>query len=82
MNEFVEVVLGSMIVIPLAAGFFGVEWLKDNAGFGMAFRTMPFLLNNGEIYSQLSRVLCGLVYYFCGNYFFIGNGHTMDGFLA
>jgi neurotransmitter:Na+ symporter, NSS family len=42
-NEFVEVVLGSLIVIPIAAGYLGLDWVKENAGFGMAFQTMPYL---------------------------------------
>ncbi|NGY36034.1 sodium:calcium symporter [Flavobacterium sp. XN-5] len=43
MNEFVEVVLGSLIVIPIAAGYLGLDWVIENAGFGMAFQTMPYL---------------------------------------
>lgn len=43
MNEFVEVVLGSLIVIPIAAGYLGLDWVIQNAGFGMAFQTMPYL---------------------------------------
>jgi SNF family Na+-dependent transporter len=42
MNEFVEVVLGSLIV-PIAAGYLGLDWVIQNAGFGMAFQTMPYL---------------------------------------
>lgn len=42
-NELVEVVLGSAIVIPIAAGFLGLDWVLENAGFGMAFQTMPYL---------------------------------------
>jgi SNF family Na+-dependent transporter len=42
MNEFVEV-LGSLIVIPIAAGYLGLDWVIQNAGFGMAFQTMPYL---------------------------------------
>lgn len=43
MNEFVEVVLGSAVVIPIAAGYLGLDWVLNNAGFGMAFQTMPYL---------------------------------------
>lgn len=42
-NELVEVLLGSAIVIPIAAGFLGLDWVMENAGFGMAFQTMPYL---------------------------------------
>ena len=45
-NEFVEVVLGSLIVIPIAAGYLGLDWVRQNASFGMAFQTMPFLFQN------------------------------------
>lgn len=45
-NEFVEIVLGSFIVIPIAAGYLGMDWVQENAGFGMAFQTMPFLFEN------------------------------------
>lgn len=45
-NEFVEIVLGSFIVIPIAAGYLGMDWVQENASFGMAFQTMPFLFEN------------------------------------
>ncbi len=43
MNEFVEVVLGSLVVVPIAAGYLGIAWVQENASFGMAFQTMPYL---------------------------------------
>jgi neurotransmitter:Na+ symporter, NSS family len=49
MNEFVEVVLGAAIVIPIAAGYLGLDWVKENAGFSMAFKTMPFLFSKWGI---------------------------------
>jgi SNF family Na+-dependent transporter len=45
MNGFVEVVLGASIVIPIAAGYLGLDWVIENAGFNMAFQTMPYLFN-------------------------------------
>ncbi|HCD87014.1 MAG TPA: sodium:calcium symporter, partial [Algoriphagus sp.] len=56
-NEFVEVVLGSAIVIPIAAGFLGLDWVLENAGFGMAFQTMPYLFQQ---WGELFGVLAGL----------------------
>jgi SNF family Na+-dependent transporter len=67
MNEFVEVVLGSLIVIPIAAGYLGVDWLKENAGFGMAFQTMPYLF---EQWGPLLSVLAGVMWF--GLLFFAG----------
>lgn len=46
MNEFVEIVLGASIVIPIAVGYLGMDWIMENAGFMMAFKTMPFLFDN------------------------------------
>lgn len=43
MNGFVEVVLGASIVVPIAVGYLGLDWVKENVGFAMAFQTMPFL---------------------------------------
>lgn len=67
MNEFVEVVLGSLIVIPIAAGYLGVDWLKANAGFGMAFQTMPFLF---EQWGPFLSVMAGVMWF--GLLFFAG----------
>jgi neurotransmitter:Na+ symporter, NSS family len=43
MNGFVEIVLGASIVIPIAVGYLGLDWVKENASFSMAFQTMPYL---------------------------------------
>jgi SNF family Na+-dependent transporter len=67
MNEFVEVVLGSSIVIPIAAGYLGLEWVRENAGFGMAFQTMPFLFEN---WGPLLAVIAGVFWF--GLLFFAG----------
>ncbi len=57
MNEFVEIVLGASIVIPIAVGYMGLDWVKANAGFMMAFKTMPFLFNQwGPWLASLSGV--------------------------
>lgn len=66
-NEFVEVVLGSSIVIPIAAGYLGLDWVKENAGFGMAFQTMPFLF---EKWGPALGVMAGVMWF--GLLFFAG----------
>ncbi len=66
-NEFVEVVLGSSIVIPIAAGYLGLDWVKENAGFGMAFQTMPFLFEN---WGPMLAAIAGLFWF--GLLFFAG----------
>lgn len=45
-NEFVEIVLGGTIIVPIAAAYLGLEWLQANVGFEMGFRTMPMLFQN------------------------------------
>jgi SNF family Na+-dependent transporter len=67
MNEFVEVVLGSLIVIPIAAGYLGLDWVIENAGFGMAFQTMPYLFQQ---WGPLLAALAGLFWF--GLLFFAG----------
>ncbi len=66
-NEFVEVVLGAWIVIPIAAGYLGLEWLKENAGFAMAFQTMPFLFEQwGRFFGALSGMMWFGLLFFAG----------------
>ncbi len=66
-NEFVEVVLGSLIVIPIAAGYLGIDWVLDNAGFGMAFQTMPFLFQQwGLVLAKIAGVLWFGLLFFAG----------------
>ncbi|MFB0910769.1 MAG: sodium:calcium symporter, partial [Flavobacterium sp.] len=67
MNEFVEVVLGSLIVIPIAAGYLGLDWVIQNAGFGMAFQTMPYLF---EQWGSTLAVVAGVCWF--GLLFFAG----------
>ncbi len=57
MNGFVEIVLGASIVIPIAVGYMGLDWVKDNAGFMMAFKTMPYLFGKwGPLLASLAGV--------------------------
>ena len=67
MNEFVEVVLGSLIVIPIAAGYLGIAWVQENASFGMAFQTMPYLFQQ---WGPTLAALAGLFWF--GLLFFAG----------
>jgi SNF family Na+-dependent transporter len=76
MNEFVEVVLGSLILFPIAAGYLGLDWVIQNAGFGMAFQTMPYLFEQWG--STCCCCRCVLDYCFL-LYFFISYGNTLDG---
>ena len=67
MNEFVEIVLGSSIVIPIAAGYLGVDWLKAHVGFGLAFQTMPYLFSQwGPFLAAVAGVMWFGLLFFAG----------------
>ncbi|HCQ29070.1 MAG TPA: sodium:calcium symporter [Flavobacteriales bacterium] len=67
MNEFVEIVLGASVVIPIAVGYLGMEWVQNNAGFMMAFKTMPYLFDQ---WGAVSNVIFGVFWF--GLLFFAG----------
>lgn len=82
MNEFVEVVLGSLIVIPIAAGYLGMDWVKENAGFGMAFQTMPYLFDQwGPIISRFAGVFWFGLLFFAGITSSLAMGTPWMGFM-
>jgi neurotransmitter:Na+ symporter, NSS family len=47
LNEFVEIVIGSAIIIPLTIGYLGIdkmnEIVRSFGGYGLGFKTLPFL---------------------------------------
>jgi neurotransmitter:Na+ symporter, NSS family len=48
MNEFVEVVIGGAIIIPIAVGYFGIDKVKELVklgGLALGFKVIPFLFN-------------------------------------
>ena len=67
MNGFVEIVLGGSIVIPIAVGYLGLDWVKENAGFSMAFQTMPFLFSKwGAVLGSVAGVMWFGLLFFAG----------------
>ena len=82
MNEFVEVVLGGAIVIPIAAGYLGLDWVINNAGFGMAFQTMPYLFQQwGEVLGAVGGVLWFGLLFFAGITSSLAMGTPWVGFM-
>lgn len=62
-NEFVEIVLGSSIIIPIAVGYLGIDKvieLTNLGGLGLAFRTMPFLF---EQWGMILSAFAGLAFF-------------------
>jgi SNF family Na+-dependent transporter len=46
LNEFVEIVLGASIIIPICVGFLGLEKVQEWAqqgGMGLSFKVLPYL---------------------------------------
>ncbi|MCI0515645.1 sodium-dependent transporter [candidate division KSB1 bacterium] len=67
MNEFVEVILGGSIIVPIAVGYLGLDWVKANVGFEMGFRTLPTLFQN---WGPWLAMLAGIAWF--GLLFFAG----------
>ena len=77
-----EVVLGSLIVVPIAAGYFGLDWVKENIGFGMAFQSMPFLFNQwGSVLAALAGVFWFGLLFFAGITSSLAMGTPWMGFM-
>lgn len=59
-NEFIEVIIGSSILIPISIGYFGIDKvfeLVQQGGLGLGFRSMPYLFAQwGPVFSALAGV--------------------------
>jgi len=81
-NEAVEIILGSAIVIPIAAGFLGMDWVMENAGFGMAFQTMPYLFQQwGAAFGLIAGVCWFGLLFFAGITSSLAMGTPWMGFM-
>ena len=70
MNGFVEVVLGSSILIPIAVGYLGIDQVIEmtkNGGLGLGFKTLPYLF---EQWGGVIGVFAGVAWF--GLLFFAG----------
>lgn len=69
-NEFIEVIIGSSIIIPISIGYFGIDKvveLVQLGGLGLGFRSMPFLF---EQWGPLLSAIAGFAFF--GLLFFAG----------
>lgn len=70
MNEWVEVVLGASIIIPISIGYLGIDRvieLTNLGGLGLGFRTMPFLFQQ---WGPILAAIAGIAFF--GLLFFAG----------
>ncbi|HAH59379.1 MAG TPA: sodium:calcium symporter, partial [Bacteroidales bacterium] len=85
MNEFVEIVLGSAVIIPISIGYLGIDKvieLTGIGGLGLGFRTMPFLFEQwGPILSAIAGVSFFGLLFFAGITSSLAMGTPGMGFL-
>jgi SNF family Na+-dependent transporter len=85
MNEFVEVVLGSAILIPISVGYLGIDKvveLTSNGGLGLGFRTMPYLFSQwGTIIGAIAGIAFFGLLFFAGITSSLAMGTPWMGFL-
>jgi len=70
MNEFVEVVLGGAIIIPISIGYLGIDKVTELAGLGglgMGFKTLPYLFAQwGPMLAAFAGVMWFGLLFFAG----------------
>lgn len=85
MNEFVEVVLGSSIIIPISIGYFGIDEvsrLVQQGGLGLGFKTLPYLFTQwGDTLSAISGAMWFGLLFFAGITSSLAMGTPCMGFL-
>jgi SNF family Na+-dependent transporter len=85
MNEFVEVVLGSSILIPIAIGYLGIDKvveLTQSGGLGLGFRTLPYLFQQwGDVLAAGAGVAWFGLLFFAGITSSLAMGTPCMGFL-
>lgn len=70
MNEFVEVVIGGCILIPIAIGYLGIDKVVEmtkSGGFGLGFKTFPYLFQQwGHVIAMFAGVMWFGLLFFAG----------------
>ncbi len=70
MNEFVEVLLGGSILIPIATAYLGLEAVRQatlgGSGFSLGFLTLPTLFNNWGWFAPIAGAMWFGLLFFAG----------------
>lgn len=70
MNEFVEVVLGGTLLIPIATAYLGLAAVQQatagGSGFGLGFLTLPTLFNNWGWFAPIAGAMWFGLLFFAG----------------
>lgn len=85
MNEFVEVVLGSAILIPISVGYLGIERVTELVqfgGLGLGFKTLPYLFYQwGDVLGAIAGFMWFGLLFFAGITSSLSMGTPWIGFL-
>ncbi|MEJ8758078.1 sodium-dependent transporter [Pontibacter sp. H259] len=85
MNEFVEVVLGGAILIPISIGYLGVDRVTElvqSGGLGLGFRTLPYLFYQwGDVLGAVAGFMWFGLLFFAGITSSLAMGTPWMGFL-
>jgi SNF family Na+-dependent transporter len=66
-NEFVEVIIGGSIIIPIGVAYLGLDEVQRIVGLSMGFQTMPTLFQNwGPLFAALAGVAWFGLLFFAG----------------
>ncbi|MBL0128736.1 MAG: sodium-dependent transporter [Flavobacteriales bacterium] len=85
MNEFVEVVLGAAVIIPISIGYLGIDKvveLTKTGGLGLGFKTLPYLFTQwGPVLAAVAGVCWFGLLFFAGVTSSLAMGTPIMGFL-
>ena len=86
MNEFVEVILGGSLLIPIATAYLGLAAVKGatagGSGFSMGFLTLPSLFNNWGWFAPVAGAMWFGLLFFAGITSSLAMGQPIMAFLA
>jgi SNF family Na+-dependent transporter len=85
MNEFVEVVLGGSLLIPIATAYLGLQAVQaatlGGSGFGLGFLTLPTLFNNWGWFAPVAGAMWFGLLFFAGITSSLAMGQPLMAFL-
>jgi SNF family Na+-dependent transporter len=85
MNEFVEVVLGGSLLIPIATAYLGLAAVQaataGGSGFGLGFLTLPTLFNNWGALAPIAGAMWFGLLFFAGITSSLAMGQPIMAFL-
>jgi SNF family Na+-dependent transporter len=85
MNEFVEVVLGGSVLIPISTAYLGLQVVQASTagggGFGLGFMSLPTLFNNWGWFAPLAGAMWFGLLFFAGITSSLAMGQPVMAFL-